>query len=84
MPDEHSETHLYINRSWTGIRIYEVRFARTPDGAAVEEARVNTDPEETKGGLGMRFREPEYLALILDWLAGRDPDIAWERYQATR
>jgi len=75
---------LYINRSWTGIRIYDVRIDRAIDGAAVEEARVNADSTETQGRLGILVREPEYLVLILDWLAGRDPEAARERYQASR
>lgn len=37
---------LQIHRSWTGICVYRVRFAPTPDGARIAEAWVNRDPEQ--------------------------------------
>jgi len=73
---------LYVHRRWTGVCIYHVRLTPEIGGCTVTGALVNCDPVQVAGSLGGRLSRPEFLALTLDSLAGRDPDAAWQQYEA--
>ena len=53
---------LYLHRSWTGDCMYRLRFATTPEGWCVREARVAGDPASRKGS------SSEFEVGLLRWL----------------
>ncbi len=58
------EPWLHFHRSWTGKKIFRIRFEEHPEGWTAAEAWVNRDPEQYEG-MGA-----EYEASLLLWMIG--------------
>lgn len=71
------EPWLYLHRTWSGVCVYQVRFAESENDVAVAEVLVNRDPKHD--GETVNSRDALFLAYLLDHRAGRLADTAWQR-----
>jgi len=74
------EPWLYLHRAWSGVCVYQVRFASVEQGAEVAEVLVNRDPKQDPETVNSR--DALFLAYLLDHSAGRLADTAWQTHAA--